>query len=78
MLYPSSLIFSINHCLAEDIRKNFQVPVSVSEQLGDFRRIIDARLKSHCHSLIENTANMIVVEFADYLNKAEEVISTVS
>uniref|UniRef100_A0A915B293 Conserved oligomeric Golgi complex subunit 3 n=1 Tax=Parascaris univalens TaxID=6257 RepID=A0A915B293_PARUN len=51
----------------------FQVPVSISEQLGDFRRIIDARLKSHCHALIENTANMIIVEFADYLNKAEEL-----
>ncbi|VDM39807.1 unnamed protein product [Toxocara canis] len=50
----------------------FQVPISVSEQLGDFRRIIDARLKSHCHTLIENTANMIIIELADYMNKVEE------
>ncbi|VDK44516.1 unnamed protein product [Anisakis simplex] len=52
----------------------FQVPVSVSEQLGDFRRIIDARLKSHCRELINSASDMIIIELVDYMNKIDELM----
>ncbi|VDK79504.1 unnamed protein product [Litomosoides sigmodontis] len=49
-----------------------QVPLAVTEAAGDSRRIIDVRLKTHCHNLINTTTDMIVFEFADYIAKAEK------
>ncbi|OZC12789.1 hypothetical protein X798_00423 [Onchocerca flexuosa] len=53
-----------------------QVPLAVTEAAGDSRRIIDVRLKTHCHNLINTTSDMIISEFADYIAKAEEIVAT--
>ncbi|VDM06886.1 unnamed protein product [Wuchereria bancrofti] len=53
-----------------------QVPLAVTEAAGDSRRIIDIRLKTHCHNLINTTSDMIIFEFADYIAKAEETAAT--
>ncbi|CAG9537962.1 unnamed protein product [Cercopithifilaria johnstoni] len=50
-----------------------QVPLAVTEAVGDSRRIIDIRLKTHCHNLINTTSDIIIFEFADYIAKAEEI-----
>ncbi|KAL3997944.1 Sec34-like family protein [Acanthocheilonema viteae] len=49
-----------------------QVPLAVTEAAGDSRRIIDVRLKTHCHNLINTASDVIIFEFADYIAKAEE------
>uniref|UniRef100_A0A915PYV8 Conserved oligomeric Golgi complex subunit 3 n=1 Tax=Setaria digitata TaxID=48799 RepID=A0A915PYV8_9BILA len=53
-----------------------QVPLAVTEAAGDSRRIIDVRLKTHCHNLINAATDMIILEFADYITKAEEAAAT--
>ncbi|VIO96623.1 Uncharacterized protein BM_BM7038 [Brugia malayi] len=53
-----------------------QVPLAVTEAAGDSRRIIDIRLKTHCHNLINTTSDMIIFEFADYIAKAEKTAAT--
>lgn len=47
----------------------------VTEAAGDSRRIIDIKLKTHCHNLINTTSDMIIFELADYVAKAEKAVS---
>lgn len=53
------------------------MPLAVTEAAGDSRRIIDIRLKTHCRNLINTTSDMIIFEFADYIAKAEEMVSRI-
>uniref|UniRef100_A0A183EV02 Conserved oligomeric Golgi complex subunit 3 n=1 Tax=Gongylonema pulchrum TaxID=637853 RepID=A0A183EV02_9BILA len=48
-----------------------QIPLAVMETTSDSRRVIDVQLKTHCHSVINTASDMIIMELAEYISKAE-------
>ncbi|KHJ87761.1 nuclear transport factor 2 domain protein [Oesophagostomum dentatum] len=50
----------------------FSVPIHVSEQSGDTRRIIDNQLRTRCNQLITTSANIVVGPFLAWVDTAED------
>ncbi|ETN81952.1 hypothetical protein NECAME_00303 [Necator americanus] len=50
----------------------FSVPIHVSEQSGDTRRIIDIQLRTRCNQLIATSANVVVGQLLKWVDKAED------
>lgn len=51
-----------------------QVPIYVSEQSGDTRRIIDAQLRTRCNQLITTSANIVVGPLLKWVDAAEDEV----
>ncbi|RCN31805.1 nuclear transport factor 2 domain protein [Ancylostoma caninum] len=50
----------------------FSVPIYVSEQSGDTRRIIDTQLRTRCNQLISTSADVVVGPLLKWVDKAED------
>ncbi|VDK50777.1 unnamed protein product [Cylicostephanus goldi] len=50
----------------------FSVPIYVSEQSGDTRRIIDIQLRKRCNELITTSANIVVGPMMNWVDTAED------
>lgn len=50
----------------------FSLPVSMSEQSGDSRQVIDLRLRAACNRLISSSAGLVLSRLAAWIETAED------